>query len=812
MTFRSVFLGLLGAVAICGVTFLNDRILRGTYLIGNNLPISVYGLLIIFAVFVNPWLRRLAFSGRETAVILALTLAACCIPSSGLLRTFPGVLILPKHYERTEAGWRGGPAAIREADIQDWPAFVRALRHPAQGPNPGFRAHLLSRLPQGLCARLDNVDTEQVDTDQLPDELRAAVAAALNELLPERSLRLAVGSDAGPVLSEHVRWLWSLDPDLLSETQVAVLNRGLLDAEFAGLLAPRVTGVVEAAPKQMLADTSRDEDIVLGGVIQGLGEVGRHTAIAEVPWHAWTRTLAFWLPIILCTWGLLVGLSLVVHRQWSMNEHLPYPISTFTDLLLPDETGSVSLFQERLFWIGAVFVLLIHLNNYTCQWFPDYLIPIQRRLNLTPIAYRFMPTLVRGGGAWLLSPTIYFIVIGIAFFIPTDVSLAFGLGPFFWAYLVGLLAGYGVSLDGTIEGSSWWMGLKPRAFVIFGATLGVFVCLLYTGRHHYLSLVRRSVGVYRDDRFESGEIWGCRLFFVLTAFLVVQLALGAGVGFVLAACYTLIMIVSFVVTSRVVAETGLFHLQIAVFPCVILWGLFGARAIGPRALLVLQIVSMVLLIDPRESLMPFMVNSLKVLELRRVKLGRSAALAALALVLGLGVGLPLTLYIQYDHGRTDDRWAEEMVPKMPFDNVVSVRNKLTGQGTLDVTAPQADDVRLGAAAPNALCVWSMLGGFVLVLLFTVARLRYTWWPLHPLMFALWATNHVKHFAGAFLLGWFVKMAVTKYGGSHLYGRLKPLMVGLIAGEVLGAVVPCIVGALYYFVTGDPPKAFLVLPG
>ena len=38
------------------------------------------------------------------------------------------------------------------------------------------------------------------------------------------------------------------------------------------------------------------------------------------------------------------------------------------------------------------------------------------------------------------------------------------------------------------------------------------------------------------------------------------------------------------------------------------------------------------------------------------------------------------------------------------------------------------------------------------------------------------------------------------------------MIGLIAGEILGAVFPCVVGAIYYAFTGEPPKTFLVLPG
>jgi len=46
----------------------------------------------------------------------------------------------------------------------------------------------------------------------------------------------------------------------------------------------------------------------------------------------------------------------------------------------------------------------------------------------------------------------------------------------------------------------------------------------------------------------------------------------------------------------------------------------------------------------------------------------------------------------------------------------------------------------------------------------------------------------------------------------VYQRLKPLMIGLIAGEVLGALLPSIIGAIYFMCTGKVPPRFMVLPG
>ncbi|MHC4506819.1 MAG: hypothetical protein ACYTFI_26310, partial [Planctomycetota bacterium] len=54
MTIRAVVVGLLGATFIAGFTYFNDNIMRQTLLIGNFMPHSVYGTLILFLLVVNP--------------------------------------------------------------------------------------------------------------------------------------------------------------------------------------------------------------------------------------------------------------------------------------------------------------------------------------------------------------------------------------------------------------------------------------------------------------------------------------------------------------------------------------------------------------------------------------------------------------------------------------------------------------------------------------------------------------------------------------------------------------------------------------
>ena len=158
---------------------------------------------------------------------------------------------------------------------------------------------------------------------------------------------------------------------------------------------------LDIVPKQMLCDISRDPNEALDGFIQGLDQKGGHIGIADVPWYAWTRTLGFWLPLTVVLFIALVGLSMVVHRQWARHEHLPYPIVTFTESLLPDDSGTSSIFRNRLFWMSTLALVVYHLNNYAYVWFPQHLIPIPRSLNFVGLAPLFR-TLMDGGGWGLL--------------------------------------------------------------------------------------------------------------------------------------------------------------------------------------------------------------------------------------------------------------------------------------------------------------------------------------------------------------------------------------------------------------------------
>jgi hypothetical protein len=72
-------------------------------------------------------------------------------------------------------------------------------------------------------------------------------------------------------------------------------------------------------------------------------------------------------------------------------------------------------------------------------------------------------------------------------------------------------------------------------------------------------------------------------------------------------------------------------------------------------------------------------------------------------------------------------------------------------------------------------------GAALILLTGVARLRFSWFPLHPLPLVLLGSWLMSRYCFSFFLGWLIKAAIIKVGGGRLFERTKPFFVGMVTG-------------------------------
>lgn len=156
-------------------------------------------------------------------------------------------------------------------------------------------------------------------------------------------------------------------------------------------------------------------------------------------------------------------------------------------------------------------------------------------------------------------------------------------------------------------------------------------------------------------------------------------------------------------------------------------------------------------------------------------------------------------------------WFTRTVPSYAFDISTDISQRLRRQGNLEESDALPSGRRLLAIRPERKFAISFVVGAALVVFCYLGRLRIRWWPIHPAVFLLWNWYHVSKLTFSFLVGWAIKAGVTKYAGWKMVQRLRPMMIGLIAGDMLGAFLPAMISALYYFLTGKLPQSFNIMP-
>ncbi|MDA0841368.1 MAG: hypothetical protein O3B01_16695 [Planctomycetota bacterium] len=87
----------------------NDYYLRGTFLIGNHLPLGAVFLLTLLVMVINPLLRRvhekLVFNRKESLLLWCILIVCSGIPSSGFSRYFYSTLVAPAYYASSQNQW-----------------------------------------------------------------------------------------------------------------------------------------------------------------------------------------------------------------------------------------------------------------------------------------------------------------------------------------------------------------------------------------------------------------------------------------------------------------------------------------------------------------------------------------------------------------------------------------------------------------------------------------------------------------------------------------------------------------------------------
>jgi hypothetical protein len=219
--------------------------------------------------------------------------------------------------------------------------------------------------------------------------------------------------------------------------------------------------------------------------------------------------------------------------------------------------------------------------------------------------------------------------------------------------------------------------------------------------------------------------------------------------------------------------------------------------------------------DPRECLMPYVATSIKVADDAKLRIQRIFWVLVAGVVGALIVAFVATTWSMYNYGGISqtDGWSSRSVPTTCFDDATRQISELqeTGRLSLSATLHGFSKLRLMEPAPAAL--GALFAGLFAVVVFAGLRFRFKWFPLHPVLFLVWGSWPASCCWASFLVGWGVKELVVRFGGGKVYQNLKPIFIGLIAGELIAAGVTIVIEIIYFCITGEPThKGFGIMPG
>jgi hypothetical protein len=494
-----------------------------------------------------------------------------------------------------------------------------------------------------------------------------------------------------------------------------------------------------------------------------------YTGNATVPVKVWLVPFLAWGSFLFVFISATLCLSALLRRPWVENERLTFP-TVVLPLELTEPEGA--LLRNRLLWVGFGVAFGIGTLNNLHLNFPAVPGLQVRSVDISP----YVPD-APWNAIGYTPVSFYPFVLGIAYLLSKEVSFSY------WFFY--LLAKAELVL---CAAGGWRMpGASPATDPPYlqnqgaGAFIGLALLSLWMSRRYLWEALRRAAGV-GTVAGEAREPLPYRWAFaglVVSVGALIGFCRAAGMSMALAGVVFCLVFLYLIAATRIRAEAGnawLFGPEVD--PNTLITATLGAGHLRPVDLTVMAYLRAVTTYDMRCVSMPHQLDGFRMAGAARVSLrGVTVAMAAATLV-AIVVAFWSGLAIWYHLGAEakTDVWRTEM-GKQPFISLAA-----------QLSTPARPDYP--AASFTA-------AGLLVTCLLAYLRMRFLWWPFHPVGYAMANTHTWGQTPMPFFLAWLIKGLVLRYGGMPLYRRSLPLFLGLILGDLvngafytlLGAVVP-----------------------
>ncbi len=469
----------------------------------------------------------------------------------------------------------------------------------------------------------------------------------------------------------------------------------------------------------------------------------------------WLVPVISWSAFASALYLVTLSMTAIFRRRWIESEKLTYPI-----IQLPLEMASprTQVFSNRLLWLAFGIVFAIDFLNGLHVLYPSVpQIPVKATaIPQFNLAQQLVERPWNAVGRLMIG--FYPFIIGIGLLLPKD--LVFSCWFFFFQWKAQrVLAAY-----------LGWTHLRGFPYVneqTFGGYVGLALFCLWTSRHYLRRVLRTAIGTARElEDSEEPMSYRAALFYIVLGFVfLVGFSWRAGMAVAFALAFFLIHFTIALSVTRIRAEMGLpAHDMHYIGPTNMLPLVLGTKNISPRTLTINEIYFWFNRAY-RSYAMPHQAEAFKLAERSGIANRPLAAVMFFSITGGTIVAFWALLQCYYNYGVSAKMsWVANY---FGFETC----NRLAGKLNNPLPASRGT-------------VAAVILGFLFTLGLMTVKMRYVWWPLHPVGYAVSASWAMDHMWCALLVAWAIKATLTRYGGAPAYRRLVPFAFGLILGDLV----------------------------
>ena len=475
----------------------------------------------------------------------------------------------------------------------------------------------------------------------------------------------------------------------------------------------------------------------------------------------WLVPVLTWTGFIALLWFVMICFNAMIRAKWTEQEKLAYPI---VQLPVQMVAGQQRFYKSGLMWIGFSIAGLLEILAGLNYLFPQ--IPAVH-LNHYSISHWFSEKPWNAVG-WI-SLSAYPFIIGLTFFVPLDISMSA------WFFFL-----FGKT-ERIIRTGMMGVGELYMAERAGGAWLAVGALGIWGTRKHLLAVWRKFAdnSAEIDDSQEpmryrtavSGLILG------LLGLTIFSLQAGMSVWGIVG--FFVIFLVMAVGVTRVRAEFGPpSHEILALDPARLLSVTFGPRLVGTNNLTIISFYYWLNRLNVSHP-MPNQLEAFKIAERTHINSHHLIWVMMLATIIGAIASFWAFLHLMYKYG------------------ALSVHGYIIGIGQ-EVFSRRLERWINNPTSIDLAGTQSMGIGAIFTSTLYALRLRFMWWPFHPIGYVMTAATWggLADFWFSVFLGWLVKFSLLKFFGLKAYQQAVPFFLGLVMGDYVFVSLWSLLGTIF----------------